>query len=77
MTDAELIRAAVAASGLSSRRFAEFVTWRDERTIRRWGAGEPIPETAKSRLIWFLGISAAKRRRLVEISTSDIRGLAE
>ena len=70
MTDAELIRAAIAASGLSSRRFAEFVTWRDERTVRRWGAGEPIPETAKTRLVWFLAISTARRRRLVEIVTT-------
>lgn len=73
MTNADLIRAAIAASGLSSRRFAEFVTWRDERTVRRWGAGESIPETARARLIWFLAISSARRRRLIEIITSDVR----
>jgi len=74
MTDAELIRAAIAASGLSARRFAEDVTWRDERTIRRWGAGEPIPTTARERLVWFLAISDSKRRRLVALATAKPRG---
>ena len=63
----------VEASGLSARRFAELVTWRDERTVRRWSAGDPIPATARERLVWFLGISDAKRRRLVEIVTSGAR----
>lgn len=73
MTDAELIRAAIAASGLSGRVFAEAVTWRDERTIRRWGAGELIPQTARARLEWFLALSEPKRRRLVTIAISEPR----
>lgn len=44
MTDAELLRDAIEASGLSARRFAVEVLIRDERTVRRWLAGDsPIP----------------------------------
>lgn len=71
MTDQELIRAAVEASGVSSRAFAECLSWRDERTIRRWSAGEPIPATARVRLIWFLELSASARQRLVTLVTSE------
>lgn len=40
----ELLRRAIAASGLSARRFARAVLTRDERTVRRWLAGgSPIP----------------------------------
>lgn len=44
-----LLRAAIDRSGLSARRFATEVMIRDERTIRRWLAGDsPIPkEVAK------------------------------
>ena len=46
-TDTEqisLLRAAVARSGLSDRRFAARVLVRDERSMRRWLSGEsPIP----------------------------------
>lgn len=39
------LRAAIDASGLSDRRFATEVLARDERTIRRWLAGDrPIPD---------------------------------
>jgi len=39
-----LLRAAIAASGLSARRYATEVLTRDERTVRRWLAGKsPIP----------------------------------
>jgi DNA-binding transcriptional regulator YiaG len=39
VTDAELVQAAIAASGLSARRFAsEFGV--NERTVRRWLSGE-------------------------------------
>jgi len=42
----ELLRAIVARSGLSNRKFAETQLVRDERTLRRWLAGDiPIPET--------------------------------
>jgi hypothetical protein len=40
-----LLRAAIAASGLSARRYATEVLTRDERTVRRWLAGEsPVPQ---------------------------------
>lgn len=45
MTDSELLSAAIKQSGLSARRFAREIMLRDERTIRRWLAGDsPIPE---------------------------------
>jgi hypothetical protein len=45
MSDVELLRERIAASGLSARKFARDVLLRDERTVRRWLAGEsPIPE---------------------------------
>ena len=38
------LRAAIARSGLSDRRFATRVLTRNERTLRRWVSGErPIP----------------------------------
>jgi hypothetical protein len=41
----DMLRAAIAKSGLSARQFAEQVLIRDERTIRRWISGEsPIPD---------------------------------
>lgn len=40
MTDAEILRAAIEAAGLSARRFALEVLDVDERTVRRWLAGE-------------------------------------
>lgn len=40
-----LLRAAIAASDLSARRYATEVLTRDERTVRRWLAGKsPIPQ---------------------------------
>lgn len=36
---------AITASGLSARQYATMVLLRDERTVRRWLAGDsPIPE---------------------------------
>ena len=50
LTDPELIRRAIQATGLSARRFAALV-WRDERTVRRWVSGEsPVPNTVRERL---------------------------
>lgn len=44
-TDSDLLRKRIEASGLSARRFAREVLLRDERTVRRWLAGDsPIPE---------------------------------
>jgi DNA-binding transcriptional regulator YiaG len=40
MTDPDLLRAAVEASGLSARRFGERVLGVDERTVRRWAHGQ-------------------------------------
>lgn len=37
---AELLNAAIDASGMSSRKFARDVLDVDERTVRRWKAGE-------------------------------------
>lgn len=37
---AELLNAAIEASGMSSRKFARDVIDVDERTVRRWKAGE-------------------------------------
>jgi len=47
MNHADLLRRAIEASGLSARRFAREILLRDERTVRRWLAGDsPIPEPA-------------------------------
>lgn len=52
MTDPELIRAAIDASGLSARKYAEMVLLRDERTVRRWVAGKsPIPKVVREMLL--------------------------
>lgn len=52
MTDArDLLERAVEKSGLSLRSFAETVMVRDERTVRRWRAGDvPIPDVAIRKL---------------------------
>jgi hypothetical protein len=47
VTDSELLRAAILKSGLTVNRFAAEIMSRDERTIRRWLAGQPIPQAAK------------------------------
>lgn len=45
MTDRELLAQVIERSGLSARQYAMTVLLRDERTIRRWLAGDaPIPE---------------------------------
>jgi hypothetical protein len=69
ISDLELIGQAIEASGLSARRFAQAVAFgRDERTIRRWQSGEiPIPDRTRERLLWFVRLSATKRRQLVEL----------
>ncbi len=45
---AELLNAAIEASGMSSRKFARDVLDVDERTVRRWRAGEYAEGFAKS-----------------------------
>lgn len=48
----QILRDAIKASGLSARRFAVEVMIRDERTVRRWLAGDsPIPRVVLDRLI--------------------------
>lgn len=47
MSTTELLRRAIEASGLSARRFAFEVMTRDERTIRRWLAGDPMPDAPR------------------------------
>lgn len=70
-SDPDLIRAAIAAGGLSSRRFAEALMGRDERTIRRWVAGEvAIPPIARDWLTHWLGLSDATRRRIAGALTA-------
>ncbi len=45
------LRAAIDASGLSARKWAVEVALRDERTVRRWLAGDaPIPQVVLVRL---------------------------
>ena len=51
MTDREVLELAIQRSGLSARAFARDVLWRDERTVRRWLAGDsPIPAVVADRL---------------------------
>ena len=52
----KLLRDAIKASGLSARRFAtEAPLPRDERTVRRWLAGDsPIPAIVQDRLEDFI-----------------------
>lgn len=67
MTDSELIRAAIAAGGLSSRRFAEDLMGRDGRTIRRWITGEiSIPPLAKAWLGRWLALPPATQATIRE-----------
>jgi hypothetical protein len=57
-----LLRDAIRLSGLSTRSFAETVLVRDERTVRRWIAGEaPIPDVVTRFLNRYL---AARTRGL-------------
>jgi hypothetical protein len=45
-----LLRAVIARTGLSNRRFAEQILARDERTIRRWLSGKAV--IPKAVLTW-------------------------
>lgn len=48
-SDADLIRAAVDASGLSAQRFAQEFMGVDGRSLRRWLAGDSPIRNAKDR----------------------------
>lgn len=51
VSDRDLLALAIERSGLSARAFARNVLWRDERTVRRWLAGEsPVPAVVADRL---------------------------
>lgn len=50
MSDADRLRQVIAATGLSDRRFAVQVLLRDERTVRRWLAGDGIPAVVDAML---------------------------
>jgi DNA-binding transcriptional regulator YiaG len=59
MADLEILKAAIAKSGLSASKFAETVMARESRTIRRWLKGEsPIPGAA----VMFLQRYVEKKR---------------
>jgi hypothetical protein len=58
MRDAARLRVVIEASGLSARRFAVDVMSRDERTVRRWLAGEPMPPTVRAWLDSLDGVFA-------------------
>lgn len=44
--NAARLRDLIEASGLSASRFARDVVGRDVRTVQRWLAGDPIPDSA-------------------------------
>ena len=72
MTDHDTLRAAIAATGLSSRRFAAVVAWRDERTIRRWVNGDEIPRCVVDRCRWLLALTERRRRQYVRILSTGV-----
>jgi hypothetical protein len=73
VSDPELVQAAIAASGLSARRFAERVLSRDERTVRHWSSGtNAIPPLARAWLERWLALSPAARRRVVQALTAEL-----
>lgn len=68
MDDRELLNAALGASTLSARKFATLFLARDERTMRRWEAGDaPVPAVVVARLHWLLALSRGDRARLVRL----------
>jgi hypothetical protein len=58
VTDQELVRAAILKSGLSIRQFSKRIIGREDRTTRRWLAGQPVPKAARA----FLEAYLKKRR---------------
>jgi hypothetical protein len=51
VTNAELLALAIERSGLSPHDFARTAILRDERTVRRWLAGDsPVPAVVADRL---------------------------
>jgi hypothetical protein len=59
VSDTQLLEKAIEASGLSARRFAVEVLIRDERTIRRWLAGDaPMPKPVRDYLVSYCATKA-------------------
>lgn len=59
-----LLRAAIAASGLTTSGYARNVLIRDPRTVRRWLAGtSPIPAAVLAHLAGGAGLGPAPRIR--------------
>ena len=46
--DRDILEARITESGISAKKFADLVLKRDERTLRRWRAGEsPMPDPVR------------------------------
>ena len=72
MTDRELLAEVLAVTALSARKFARLFLARDERTMRRWEAGDsPVPAVVLARLQWLIALPAAQRAALVRILLRD------
>ena len=69
MTDAKLLEAAIAVSGLSDRRFAVYIMGRNERTIRGWKSGGPMYPVVRDWLEAWLAIPDHRRRLIVDSFT--------
>lgn len=55
--NADLLAAVIGISGMSVRQFAAQVMARDERTVRRWLAGDPMPEVVA---VWLSRVESIK-----------------
>ena len=61
--DIARLKQAIELSGLSDRQFAKQVLIRDERTIRRWIAGDrPIPQAVREKIDELLDSPADEQR---------------
>jgi hypothetical protein len=64
MADTDLIRLAIRHSGLSDRRFAADILLRDERTIRRYLAGDSrLSERVRAFLVDYIQDQRAVKRK--------------
>ena len=59
-SDAARLARAIELSGLSARKFAKVVLVRDERTVRRWLAGDsPVPSSVREKVAELLAQAGA------------------